>query len=352
MSSRKSKASKKASKAAPKPSIPDPFEPAPPALYPLLETFDIRSVYITHIDKQPAELKKHVFYVPVALNVVLTAILLLRVYYAYPLYWKLLMSILGNANETTLYWTSTPPRTLITSILYRMCVFTFDFLLFRVVGPWPWTFFLEIPGNPVTWRWTIGFREEEVYVRESRGWGAEDLLGAAKGASGKAGGESPFFNTRILPAVDMQRLRAKTGYLLMDKDFDLFFGGMITATQLVDRKEITMDQLRTSVFVWVGNEEEGEWAVWNCGQLDEASETEARRKIVQFKDRLTLMGKESLFFKWVELVQYESNAPEGFTYERQAATAEKAKLMFAAEGVDFEKFLQEMGGLGGMPGMG
>lgn len=126
---------------------------------------------------------------------------------------------------------------------------------------------------------------------------------------------------------------------------------MVHATRLVDKKEVSVDDLRTSVFVWVGDEEDGQWAVWACGKLDEGSETEAREKIILFKDRLTAMGKESLFFKWIELVQYESSAGGEFTHEKQIATAEKAKNMFEAEGVDFDAFIKEIGGLQGMPGM-
>jgi len=205
------------------------------------------------------------------------------------------------------------------------------------------------------WRWKVGFRDEEVIVRQSRSWGAEDLLGAAEGSSGKAGGESPFFKTRILPAIDATRLREKSGYLLMDGDFDLDFYGMIAATQLLDRKTTSASSLRKAVFVYVGDltseVENGQWAVWDCSKLDEGSETEARSKVILFKDKLTSMGKESLFFKWVELIQYESNAPGGFTQERQAAAAEKVKKMFQDQGVDFEELSRELGIMDGMPGV-
>jgi len=90
--------------------------------------------------------------------------------------------------------------------------------------------------------------------------------------------------------------------------------------------------------------------MWDCSQLDRGSESEARDKVILFKERLTEMGKENLFFKWVELIQYESNAPGGFTPERQVAAAEKVKKMFADQGVDFEDFSREIGGLDGMPG--
>lgn len=343
---------KRAAKALPTPAIPEPFTPADAALAPLLSTFDKNSVYITHIDNHPSWFKRRIFFVPVTINLVLALLLLWRAYAIFPLYWALTISLLGNPNETTIYWATTPWGKLSWLMVKRMGTFLFDWMLFKIVGPWPWTFFFESPGNPVSWRLKIGFRDDEVYVRESRGWGAKDLLGAAEGASGKAGGESPFFKTRILPAVEPQRLTEKTGYLLMDKDFDLDFAGMINATQLLDKKEITKDLLRKSVFVWVGKEESGQWTVWDCWKLDEGSETEARQKIMLFKDRLTAMGKESLFFKWVELVQFESNAPGGFTYERQTATAEKAKKLFQDEGIDFDQFIKEIGGLGGMPGMG
>ncbi|KAF1978451.1 hypothetical protein BU23DRAFT_549890 [Bimuria novae-zelandiae CBS 107.79] len=351
MAGPKSKTTKRAAKATAAPAIPDPFEPAPSHLAPLLDYFDKSSVYITHVDNHPAWFKKRVFYVPLGLNVVIALLLLWRAYAAIPWYWTLTMSILGHENETTIHWSKTPLRKLVWSVAWRGSVFLFDWLLITVIGPWPWTFFFESPGNPVSWRYAIGFRDREVYVRESRGWGASDLLGQAEGSSGKTGSDNPFFKTRILPAVDPRRLMEKTGYMLMDKDFDLVFGAMVDATQLIDKKEVSVDDFRTSVFVWVGSETNGQWAVWPCGKLDEGSETEAREKIIFFKDRLTAMGKESLFFKWIELVQYESSAPGEFTYERQAATVEKAKVLFANEGVDLDAFIKDIGGLQGLPGM-
>jgi hypothetical protein len=344
----------KPSKRAPKvptAAIPAPFEAAPAALAPFLDTLDPSTVYITHIDKHPAFFKRRIFMVPVVLNTVIAALLLWRAWVAYPMYCDIVLSFFGNPNETTIYYATSTWGTLVKKVAWRAVVFGFDWSLFTIVGPWPWSFFCDSGGSPIMWRVTCGFRDDEVYVRQSRGWGAEDLLGEAEGSSGKAGGDSPFFKTRILPAVDATRLREKTGYLLMDGDFDLDFGAMSLVAQLVDKKTVPISELRTSVFVWVGNEDTGRWAVWNCGRLDEDAETEGRKKIILFKDRLTAMGKESLFFKWVELVQFESSAPEGFTLEHQTAAAAKAKTLFENEGVDFDAFIRDIGGLGAMPGM-
>jgi hypothetical protein len=336
------------------PTIPSPFTPAPTELASLLETFSRDTVYITHIDTSPAVFKKRIFSVPVVLNLSILALLSLRLWYILPYYWTLLLSVMGNANETTIYWDTTPWGEMIWKITKRMLSFMLDFLLFRIVGPWPWSFFLEMPGNPVWWRWTIGFRDEEVYIRQSRGWGQEDLLGMGEGGSGKAGEESPYWKTRILPAVDAQRLREKSGYLLMDADFDLDFYGMIAATQLVDKKMVEAKALKKAVFVYVGDlkspVENGQWAMWDCSEAEaQDTEADARNKLLAFKDKLTAMGKESLFFKWVELIQFESNAPGGFTQEKQEETAEKTKRMFEAEGVDWEAFSTFIGG--SMPGL-
>ncbi|KNG49473.1 hypothetical protein DDE82_004937 [Stemphylium lycopersici] len=339
----------KSTSSATKKALPPPFTPAPVELENLLYTFDRSLVYVTHVDIHPAWFKRRIFYVPLLLNIGFVLILAWRLYAAGPHYRDILSSVLGNHNYTTIYWDTTW-GSLLWQVGKRMFMFLFDFILFRIVGPWPWSFFIEQPGNPVSWRWNVGFRNEEVYVRVSRGWGAKDLLGEAEGGSGRAGSDNPFFKTRILPAVDKKRLKEKTGYMLMDADFDLDFFGMVAATQLLDRKDITLDHLRKSVFVYVGDPEaeNGQWAVWECSKLDEGSETEAREKVIAFKDKLTAMGKESLFFRWVELIQYESNAPGGFTPEKQAAAAEKVKKMFEEQGVDFDEFSKEIGGMDGM----
>ena len=63
------------------------------------------------------------------------------------------------------------------------------------------------------------------------------------------------------------------------------------------------------------------------------------------------MGKENLFFRWVDLLQYETSRPGGFTEERQAETLGKAKQVFEEQGVDFDELWDEIGGPRGMPGM-
>jgi len=193
----------------------------------------------------------------------------------------------------------------------------------------------------------VGFREQEVVVRVSRKWGAEDLVGGRK-----RGGESPFFKTRVVPAVGKERMGAKTGYLLMDRDWDLDFAIMVRAHELVDEGVVKLGTLHGMVFVWVGGDEDGRWCVWDVeGKKDEEMQSEGteegKRKIFEFRDRLTAMGKEELFFKWVELVQEETSKPGGFTKERQFEAGLKVQALFEEYGVNFAEFAQITGLAGG-----
>lgn len=65
--------------------------------------------------------------------------------------------------------------------------------------------------------------------------------------------------------------------------------------------------------------------------------------LITLQDRLAAMGKEGLFFRMIELVQYEGSTPGGFSPERQQATLEKVEKLFSDNGVDFRNLLNEMG---------
>lgn len=323
---------------------PAPFVKAPSSLEPFLEHLDPAQVYLVHVDNFPVDFKKRIFAVPVLLNLVIALGLLWRLYTAGPTYLALIATLVGQESPTNVDTATKTSGQLAWIVISRTLTFALDFVLFRFIAPWPVTFFFEQPANPAYWRWKIGFRNLEIVVRESRKWGAEDLLHGVK-----QGGESPFFKTRILYAIDKELLRTKTGYMLMDKNWDLDFHGMLAAHQLLDRKEVELVDFGKSVLAF--HEGLG-WLIWQVWKLDEVgSEEESRKKIVFLKDRLTAMGKENLFFRWIEIVQYESGQPGGFTPERQQITLKKVEEAFKEQGVDFQALTVEMGGLEGTPGM-
>ena len=157
---------------------------------------------------------------------------------------------------------------------------------------------------------------------------------------------------RIREAVDREWLR-KTGYLLMDKDWDLDFGAMVSAHRLIDTQKADVQDFKTAILA-LSSKDEGwmEYHIWESLQGNkEVRKEEQRDQISRFKRKLVEMGRENLFYKWVEMMQYEGSRPGEFTVERQREMKEKGRQMFEDQGVDFEEFWQEVGDVDRMPGM-
>ncbi|KAF2148202.1 hypothetical protein K461DRAFT_232597 [Myriangium duriaei CBS 260.36] len=323
---------------------PVPFTPAPDRLAPFLTNLDPSKVYITHIDRFPAAFKKQIFAVPVILNLFIFAALAWRAYAMIPWYGNVLNLFVGNFSTLAVDRDAHSKLGLAWIVLRRSLNFMLDFVLVRFVAAWPYSFFLESPCSPVGWRWRVGFRDNEIVVRESRRWGGKELLGGVK-----TGQDSPFFKTRLLPAIDRRWIREKSGYMMMNSDWDLDFYAMVMANRFVSLKELTLNDFEKTV---LAHKEGMGWVAWRVHELDKSGdEEEQRKKIVMLKDKLTAMGKESLFFRWIEIVQYESGKPGEFDRKRQEQTMEIIKSEFEKQGVDFEKLAQEVGGIEGTPGM-
>ncbi|KAK3112831.1 hypothetical protein LTR53_010485 [Teratosphaeriaceae sp. CCFEE 6253] len=323
---------------APSP-IPTPFTKASETLEPFLAQLDPAQVYITHIDRHPPEHKKQIFLIPVLLNGAIAALLAWRVYAAIPSYWAILLTLLGYPSSATVDTANTTRSEQIWVLAKRTAMFLADFLAFRFIGVWPLTFFLEQPCNPVIWRWKLGFQADEIVVRVSRGWGATDLMQGVK-----QGEENAFFKTRILPAIEKGFMRSKTGYLMMDKSWDLDFALILDAHALLKQGSLALKDVDKLVLVHM----EGEgWIVWQW-ETDYDVIEERRKKVVAFKDALTKAGKESLFWKWMDILESERDADGGFTAERQQRVAERVQREFEKEGMDFEELTGSVGGLDGL----
>ena len=259
---------------------------------------------------------------------------------------------MGYDNAQKVHVNDTPWGVLGGEIVQRAGLFMLDYFLFTVLGPWPMDFFIGSPSNPTSparWRWRVGFKDTEVVVRRSRRWD-EALQKSSTEWAAIDRDEGAVMKDRIMPAVSPRWLRDKTGYLMMDKSWDLDFAAMVTAHSCISAGQCSLSDFRTAVCAHT----EGQgWLVWEVWKLEADSEgEEKRRRIVAMKDRLTAMGKENLFFRWVEMVQFESSVEGGFTRERQRGAVEKARAMFQEQRVDFEGFWDGIdGGVEGMPGM-
>lgn len=200
------------------------------------------------------------------------------------------------------------------------------------------SFFFASPSNPCAWRWALGgFQREEVVVRASRNWGVKELLeGVAEGE------ENAFFTRKILPAIERQLVRAKTGYLMMDGNWELDFAAMLDAHTLVARKELAFGDLDRVVLACLPGKHG--WVCWRWEREGDVIE-HRRKKVVQFKEALVKMGKESLFWRWAEIVEEERDRDGGFSEEGQKKVVERVQAAFEKEGVDFEEVVGKIGGL-------
>ena len=157
----------------------------------------------------------------------------------------------------------------------------------------------------------------------------------------KTGEESAFFKTRIQPAIDMVFMQ-KTGYLLMDGNWDLDFGAMQDAHTLVKQGKFGVEELECLVLVHLDG---AGWLGWKFGGEKEAeADGDANaKKMMAFKEILTKMGKESLFWRWQAIVEEEREKDGGFTPETQKKVAVRVAEEFAKNGIDFEEALASVG---------
>ena len=318
-----------------------PFTKAPAILKPFLDPLSPEEVYLVHIDTTATDLKWQTFIVPTVVNVVVAAVIALRVYWGFSTYPALVAILLGMQSSLSVDIASTPWTELAQITLRRVGTILIDYFLVTLFLSWPFHFVL----GPVRWRRAVGFRDREIIVRRShRSW-------SRKLERNKWIRDNDAMRDKIVAAVTPERI-GKTGYLLVDEDWNLDYSAMVRAHTLVDltRKGqgVQLDEFRTAVLVHTDSDG---WLIWRVGDENTPAgrqKSAQRDQILAFKERLTAMGKEDLFFRWVELVQWESSQPGGFTPERQRSAMVQAKQMFDEENVDFSQFWDDE--LGGMDG--
>ncbi|KAF7596459.1 hypothetical protein BBP40_001766 [Aspergillus hancockii] len=317
-----------------------PFIKAPASLQPFLEPLSPNEVYLVHIDTSTKDLKKQSFLTPAVLNTVVAALLVFRAYTVRTIYPAMLAPLIGLTSSIAVDTSTMSWGEMASVILRRTGNIMIDYFLVTVFLSWP----ISFVKGPVKWRSKIGFRDREIIVRRSQPNLSQGL------DRNRWIRENEEMRDKIVAAVTPDRIK-KTGYLLVDADWNLDYGAMIRAHGLVDNSKkddgLPLEEFRTAVLV---NTEADGWLIWHVEDEDtpEGRERSTQRdQILAFKDKLTAMGKEELFFRWVELIQYESTQPGGFTPERQQSAMVQAKKLFEDEGVDFTRFWQEVGGLEG-----
>ncbi|KAI0836190.1 hypothetical protein F5Y06DRAFT_274430 [Hypoxylon sp. FL0890] len=311
---------------------PAPFKRPPEVLQPFIETLDEKHVYITHIDSHPPDFKRQIFTVPLLMNVAIAALLIYRLYYILPYYFQIVVSVLGYPNETTMVVDEMDWSEIAVEVGKRTFSFMLDFILYVFISPWPVNFFLAQDGNPAVWRRKVGFRAREVVVRRSKRWDE------TKGDVVNDSTAKSLFTGRIGVATSPMLINEKTGYLLMNADWDLDWAAMVDATTMVDKKMAAIEAFKLVVLFY--HEEYG----WLCVDMklgENAQEDERRRQVFAFRDALAAVDKEDLFYRWIEIIQFESSQPGGFGPEKQEQVAKQIREMFDKQGINFDEFWKE-----------
>ncbi|KAG5767649.1 hypothetical protein H9Q72_004568 [Fusarium xylarioides] len=316
---------------------PSPFKRPPEVLEPFINALDKKHVYVTHIDNKPAEFKRKIFLVPIGMNIVVVLLFVLRMWWILPWYWSLIMTGLGHDNETTWNTADSTWSEIAWEIVKRSGTMMIDFILFIFVWPWPVEFVAgRARGNPCQWRWQVGFREQEIYVRRSREW--DQALTDIFTDEGSKKILLTYINHATSPILQEQ----KTGYLLMNGHWDLDWARMILAHRLVDKKEIALEAFKSVVLV---HHADYGWIVYDVRGSGASSEDERRRQVFAFRDVLIALGKEDLFYRWVEIVQFEATQPGGFGPKEQEAAAKRIRELFENENINFDELWKKSVGI-------
>ncbi|PGH27418.1 hypothetical protein AJ80_00896 [Polytolypa hystricis UAMH7299] len=324
------------------PKIPKDFTKIPQSLESFAKHLSTNQFYIVHLDTNPKERKRQIFILPTVLNLVIIFVIIWRIYVGVYTYPDIIAAMLGRNNAVRIDTSTSSWGHISVVVVKRTFTFLFDYLLIALFLPWP----IRFITGPTQWRRKLGFRPAEIVVRQSRSWSEGKTLEVSTTL------DSDILKTKIVPAIHPTRLQ-KTGYLLIDPDWDLDFSAMLKAHELVDTKSLRLADFEACVLMYGGSETG--WVIWRIedeGQGGSSAERKAlsQDKLTDIRAKLVAMGKEELFFRWVELMQYVLNTQaENLTGEDQDKALGEIRALFSSHGVEFDKFWEEVGGLEGMP---
>jgi hypothetical protein len=354
---RSAKASVPAAPAANSPSNtssgpPAPFKQIPSSIQPFVSTLPTDHIYLVHLDRTPVELKRRVFLVPVLLNLAITLGLCVRIYYAAPVYLQQIITIFGYDTAYSVDTASNSLGDLMSIVATRFSLLSFDYALFALLGSWPKEFLFGSKSSrfagPWDWRRNVWFKETEVVVRQGRNWDTPLLEETEEGTKTWTTQDELTIKFKIEPAM-RPSYASKTGLLLLDKDWNLDFKAMVDAHRMVKDGRLKMEDLEGIALVHY----QKQWLFWKVNEDTEipASNPERESVLQKFRDKLMSLGQEDVFFRWIEIMQFETSQPGGLTEARQAAAMQDLKKMLTNRGVDYAAFWKDIGGQKGLPGL-
>lgn len=330
--------------------IPAPFRPVTPELQPFADTLPTDHFYVVHIDRTPPSAKTQALLVPSLLNAIILAGLCVRAYYAAPQYLGLVLTVFQQDTDYAIdpYVSST--KEILSMIISRTLLLITDYVLFWFIGSWPREFIAGSIVNryvgPASWKWEVGVREEEVIVRRGRRWDT-GMLASAKGRP-RAWDVPDELTIKVKVEAAMRKsYTSRTGLSLLDKDWDLDYKGMIDAHRLLEDGRVRIMDLDEIALVYY----QDRWIFWSIHEDTAASDRKEDPKVQTFKQVLTDLGCEDVFFRWIEIVQYESSQPGGFTERRKSGARNELRALIEKKGLDYEEVMEAINKSGGLPGL-
>jgi hypothetical protein len=331
---------------------PTPFQYAPASIRPFLSTLPTDHFYLVHIDRTEPSIKRRVFVVPIIMNLIITLGLCVRIYYAAPAYLEQIITIFGYDTAYKVDTSKANAGELLNTVSSRTMLLMVDYFIFVIIGSWPREFIFGSQAlrfvGPWEWRRTLGFQDTEIVVRRGRKWDTPLLVGDVPDQV-KTWQVDEELTIRVKVDFAMRKpYIAKTGYLLLDKDWDLDFKAMLDAHRLVEKGTVQLQDLQDLALVYY----QKQWLVWRVHEEPVITPQVAAQDSVleTFRSKLNDLGAEDVFFRWIEMVQYETSRPGGFTEGRQAEAMRELKKLLSSKGVDYAQFWEEIGGQEGLPG--
>lgn len=331
--------------------IPTPFRPLPTNLQPFASTLPTDHFYITHLDETDVSIKKQAFLVPLVLNILIIGGLCVRAYYAAPVYLSLILTVFGYETPYHVEPSKSTSSDIFSTIGTRTLLMMTDYALFWLLGSWPREFFLGSLTSrfvgPLGWKMNIGFQEQEIVVRKGRRWDSSLLEGTQE--SQRSWNVDDELTIKVKVEAAMRRAyTSKTALSLLDRDWDLDYHAMSDAQELIAEGKINLRDLHELGLVYYHKQ----WLVWHVHEAHEVplSDLAADEKVRTFRDHCTGLGLEDVFFRWIEIIQYETNQPGGFSPGKRGEALRTLREMVADKGVDYGDFLTAVGGPQNFPG--
>jgi hypothetical protein len=333
--------------------VPEPFKQVPSSLQPFVSTLPTSHVYIAHLDKTPVELKRRAFSVPVLLNITIVLGLCIRIYFAIPTYLKQIITIFGYETSYSVNTKAHTTYELIMETGSRFLLLTFDYALFSLLGSWPMEFVFGSKASRWVglweWREKVWFKETEVVVRRGRIWDTP-MLDDKDGAPRVWIVQDELAIKVKVETAMLPSYTSKTALGLLDKDWDLDYKAMVDAHRMINDGRLKIQDLEGIALVYY----QQQWLVWKVREDTEIVPYDPQQEdtLQKFKQKLTELGQEDVFFRWIEVVQYETSQPGGFTQARQRGAIQELKKRLTDRHIDYDAFWKDIGGEAGIPGLG